>query len=87
MHNYSPDLQCTLEPDDPSSSPSLPWVYWFTASVRQGLEWLNYIYTPQADMFQSFTTSALSYFTNRTRHNIEKTLINRLVLGFDSFSV
>ena len=78
--NYSPHLLSTHENDPPGLNKSLLWMAWFAASIRQDLEWLTHAYTPQADMFRSFTTSALTSFTNNHRINIDGLLINRLDL-------
>ncbi len=72
---YVPGAQASASS---GSNTSLPWVAWYAASIRQGLEWLTYAFTPQADMFRSFTTSALSSFTNNHRFNIDDSLINRV---------
>ena len=63
---------------------TLPWVAWFVASLRQGLEWLTYAYTPQADMFRSFTTSALNSFTYNHRLNLDRHVFNRVDIDLDS---
>ena len=47
-----------------------PWVKWFTASIRQGSSWLTYAFSPQADKFGSFTTSALNSFTSNINNRV-----------------
>ena len=54
-----------------------PWVNCFTASIRQGLTWLNYVYTPQAAMFRSFTTAAINSFTNPSNNDTEYHVVDR----------
>ena len=53
--------------------PLLPWVKWFTASIRHGATWLTHAYTTQADRFSSFTTSALNSFTCYNNHRLNRT--------------
>ena len=64
-----------------------PWVAWFTASIRQEQEWLTYAFASQADMFRSFTTSALNSFTNNLRCNINSPFLNRLAIETESFTM
>ncbi len=56
----------------------LPWMDWFTASIRQGFNWFAFVYTPQADRFRSFTTTALNSFTNPSNNNTDSRILNRL---------
>src|SRR6266498_2245259 len=73
-NNPTPLLTYTM---DPQLTEVQPWVSWFTASIRQGVNWLTHAYSTQADMFGSFTTSDLNSFTSH--HN--RTIIhNRLTL-------
>jgi len=84
-YNYPPDSQQQLDTQLTDDIHQWPWVDWFTASIRQGLIWLNYMYTPQADMFRSFITSTINSFTNPIELNRNRFLINRfnLVLIFN----
>ncbi len=67
--------------------PDQPWMKWFTASIRQGVTWLKHAYTSQANMFGSFTTSALNSFTNQI-NSIEPLLEQKSSLAsFSFFSV
>ena len=76
--HYPPYVPGAQALDLSSFNKSLPWVAQFAASIRQDLAWLTHAYTPQADMFRSFTTSALTSYTNNNRFNIDDTLINRV---------
>jgi len=57
-----------------------PWVAWFTASIRQGQEWLSHAFTTQADMFGSFTMSVLNSYTNNNRLTLDGHTYNRIAL-------
>ncbi len=58
--------------------PKSSWVSWFTASLRQGVTWISYVYSTQANMFGSFTSSALNSFTNviDPKFNVAHSIIN-----------
>ncbi len=63
-----------------------PWVDWFVASIRQGLTWLSYVYSPQANRYRSFTTSALNSITSpkdinssRNKHLLDRLNIVNIV--------
>jgi len=62
--NYQPKQHILLTPDLPADSVPRPWVDWFTASIRQGSQWLSHVYSPRVDKFRSFTTSAINSFTD-----------------------
>jgi len=61
---YLPKQQGHSAPFNTANHLTCPWVYWFTASIKQGLSWISYVYSPKAEMFRSFTTSAICSVTN-----------------------
>ncbi len=73
----------------PEVQPLVPWVKWFTASIRQGASWLTHAYSTQADMFSSYTTSALNSYTSshNNRFNSIKQSIDRVDVISSFFSV
>ena len=56
-----------------------PWVAWITASIRHDANWLSHVFTPQADMYRSFITSALNSLSN----HINPKLPNRIIDSLD----
>ena len=76
-YNYPPDPLLPIDTQIKDDLLPRPWVDWYTASIRQGLTWLNYVYTPQADMFRSFTTSTINTFTNPVEMNKNRLLVDQ----------
>ena len=76
-YNYPPDPLLPIDTQIKDDLLPRPWVDWYTASIRQGLTWLNYVYTPQADMFRSFITSTINTFTNPIEMNKNRLLVDQ----------